>query len=780
MTKLAKKITIMLLGCLMAICAFFGIGIVRNDTQKALAETTATKTSVSGIQLRADVGSSQYYLVLNAIEYTSVAAGTVVSNPANYADLLSNITFYASAEDEGVSATTLCNTDHWVINQWGSGGLMISMSAENYETYSGSSVYKVVLNEGAIMPYTATQDLRVSKTTEFINQNYGNEDAKYGSFVWTAIAANDYIDTSVTAFGDPGSENKDSLWFTLSTHDYTTFNNPVAPVQLSALNWGSKIKITIGGVEKTLAEYNISSATLYKWARAGAPIVLTTSIADYTTIESITIEAGCEFPSQATADRKTGFTLYRTTEDITFINDGTGRFILPNSYIDTAVTVFGDPGFTEGVASENSLWFTLSNHDYVTGNNPVNATQLATLNCYSKIKFTIGGVEKSLGDYNVEAVYLNKWTRMGEPIAFHLSNFDYREIDSITIEAGCEFPSEATATKESGGGYTVYKTTEDITFYNDGTGVFVTLAAAKEIAKAELAAYKNAADYRETEKAAIVSILETANTAINACETISAINETVATAKVELDALKTDAEYTAEELAAALAVAKETAKAELATYKNVEDYRETEQLEIASILGEANTRLDNATDVAAVETIVSETKATLDTLKTDAEYTAEEAAAALATAKETAKADLVAYKNADDYRTAEQAQLAAILETANAAIDACENEEAINAVAASVKTELDALKTDAEYTEEENANSSESTSDSEEDSVSESDEDSTPDSTSESKEDSSSETESGASDSVDVFGCFGSVSGVSVTAILLFASVVLTKKKKEN
>ena len=40
MAKLAKKITIMLLGCLMAICAFFGIGIIRNDTQKALAEKT--------------------------------------------------------------------------------------------------------------------------------------------------------------------------------------------------------------------------------------------------------------------------------------------------------------------------------------------------------------------------------------------------------------------------------------------------------------------------------------------------------------------------------------------------------------------------------------------------------------------------------------------------------------------------------------------------------------------------------------------------------------------
>ena len=103
---------------------------------------------------------------------------------------------------------------------------------------------------------------------------------------------------------------------------------------------------------------------------------------------------------------------------------------------------------------------------------------------------------------------------------------------------------------------------------------------------------------------------------------------------------------------------------------------------------------------------------------------------------------------------------------------------------ASVKTELDGLKTDAEYTEEENANSSASTSDSEEDSDSDSEEDSTPDSTpdstSESKEDSSSEAESGAADSKDKVGCFGSVSGVGVTAILLFASVALAKKKKEN
>ena len=108
MGKLAKKTVVALLTCLMAICAFFGIGIVQKDTHKALAETTATKTSVLGVQLRADVGSSQYYLVLTTNEHATVTAGTAVSNPADYADLLSNITFYTSAEDEtGVLATSI-------------------------------------------------------------------------------------------------------------------------------------------------------------------------------------------------------------------------------------------------------------------------------------------------------------------------------------------------------------------------------------------------------------------------------------------------------------------------------------------------------------------------------------------------------------------------------------------------------------------------------------------------------------------------------------------------
>ena len=297
---------------------------------------------------------------------------------------------------------------------------------------------------------------------------------------WSRIKT---IDTSVTAFGDPDTANRqtDHLWFTLSAHDYTTYNAAVNATQFATLNWGSKIKFTIDGEEKTLGDYTLSVASLARFARAGNPIALITSLTDYTMISSVTIEAGCEFPSEATASATSGFTIYRTIEDVTFVNNGAGAFYkyVPNNYVDTAVTAFGDPGFMEGVGSESNLWFTLSTHDYTTGNNPVNAMQIAALNSHSKIKITISGVEKTLSEYTVEAIYSNKWGRAGSPLAMQLSSFDYRTIEKITIEAGCEFPSEATASATLG--FTLYRTTEAVTFYNDGTGAFTTEEPSREI-----------------------------------------------------------------------------------------------------------------------------------------------------------------------------------------------------------------------------------------------------------------------------------------------------------
>ena len=105
----------------------------------ASAEDSAKEVEISGVQLRADPPASLYYLVLITKEY-SIPEKTI-SDASAYMDLLSKITLYTSPEDTtGVSAADICITNNWYINRWGSGGLLIAMTAENYETYSGSSV----------------------------------------------------------------------------------------------------------------------------------------------------------------------------------------------------------------------------------------------------------------------------------------------------------------------------------------------------------------------------------------------------------------------------------------------------------------------------------------------------------------------------------------------------------------------------------------------------------------------------------------------------------------
>ena len=163
------------------------------------------------------------------------------------------------------------------------------------------------------------------------------------------------------------------------------------------------------------------------------------------------------------------------------------------------------------------------------------------------------------------------------------------------------------------------------------------------------------------------------------------------------------------------ATIKEAAKADVENYKNGDDYRTTEKTLLSTIIRVTKIAIDLAESEDAVEKEVIDAKALIDTLKTDAEYKAEEeaaAAAALAEAKAEAKAEIEGYKDADDYRAAEQTELAAVIEAAKTAIEAATSETEVVKAVEDAKAEMDALKTDAEYkAEEEAANKDESNKD---------------------------------------------------------------------
>ncbi len=81
------------------------------------------------------------------------------------------------------------------------------------------------------------------------------------------------------------------------------------------------------------------------------------------------------------------------------------------------------------------------------------------------------------------------------------------------------------------------------------------LADAKAAAKTELENYKDPADYRADEQTDLAAAIADGEAAIDAAADIDAMNAALADAKATIDAIKTDAELTAEELAADTAAA---------------------------------------------------------------------------------------------------------------------------------------------------------------------------------------------------------------------------------
>lgn len=81
--------------------------------------------------------------------------------------------------------------------------------------------------------------------------------------------------------------------------------------------------------------------------------------------------------------------------------------------------------------------------------------------------------------------------------------------------------------------------------------------------------------------------------------------------------------------------------------------------------------------------------------------------AELQTVKQQAISELEAYKNASDYRVEQQSELADAIAEGKAAIESAADESGVDTALAAAKRKIDAIKTDAQLTEEENASSDE-------------------------------------------------------------------------
>lgn len=219
------------------------------------------------------------------------------------------------------------------------------------------------------------------------------------------------------------------------------------------------------------------------------------------------------------------------------------------------------------------------------------------------------------------------------------------------------------------------------------------LEGQKTAAITEVENYKNKDDYRDTEKTQLETLIANTKTVINQATSKTAIDEAVTQFKASADALKTNAQYEAEEFAAY----KTTKISEVENYKDKNDYRDAEKAQLEGLINAAKTAINDATSREVIDGVVATFKTNADALKTNAQHEAEE----FATYKETKVSEVEGYKTATDYREAEQTQLTTLIQTAKASINNATTKDEIDNAVTEFKTAADALKTKAQYEEEE-------------------------------------------------------------------------------
>ena len=251
------------------------------------------------------------------------------------------------------------------------------------------------------------------------------------------------------------------------------------------------------------------------------------------------------------------------------------------------------------------------------------------------------------------------------------------EIVSITIPAGTRFPTRAMTNLFVVNGnpvYTMYEVETEITLYRSENGFEGYIVAAL----AEVENYK-AGMFREAEEGQRLAIVAEAKERLLAATEQAEMEAIVAETKAAIDELKTAGEY-ADEENASLADKKLQAIVEIEVYKADEAYFEAESAQRAEIIAGAVETIKACTEEADVAACVKQAKAAIDELVTKTSIV------------DAAKAEVESYK-AEVTPADKAAERAGIVESAQATIENATSQEAVSAAVAAAKNDIDRLLT---------------------------------------------------------------------------------------
>ena len=224
------------------------------------------------------------------------------------------------------------------------------------------------------------------------------------------------------------------------------------------------------------------------------------------------------------------------------------------------------------------------------------------------------------------------------------------------------------------------------------------LAQAKEEAIAAIEDSYNIDDFREAERKEIDTIVKNAIAAIDSAQTPEECERIAEDAISKIDAVKTNDELTAEE-EAALADAKEQAKAEINEYIPWDDFTtesETETLQAA--YEEACDEIDQAKTEDAIAETVEDMKSYIDQIVDQLKQDA--ADEALTKAKEDALAEMKEYLEGKTYKSEQQKEIDQIVADYTAKVNEAKDSASIDSLVKEYKEKVDEIKTSDQIDEE--------------------------------------------------------------------------------
>ena len=274
------------------------------------------------------------------------------------------------------------------------------------------------------------------------------------------------IETTVTDAKIFGSASDAFAGVALEDSDYSGAPNTYAGTVKTALSFAQSANFLSHVLIDDVALSSPGEAFLNVWSNFG----YFTFRPGNNSATKITILAGCKFPTYNALS--TGANeVYVTTEDATFVKDGSGNWVLdegldPGEY-DTAVSkvVYARDKAT------NWMMFTLSNKDYPdSGTNynlPTTEEQISKLNLYDKIIVDGYSLRSRIAQHGnpIEAPKINLWQANCFAIRIPGASGTLDSAQKVTIRAGAQFPSYEYITN---GGKAYYVTTEEFTFVNVG------------------------------------------------------------------------------------------------------------------------------------------------------------------------------------------------------------------------------------------------------------------------------------------------------------------------